>query len=866
MEVIETNVMRGPNYWSDRHTKLIILKLDTHGADPLLKPETREKFKQLFETVAIQGTAAGSIQDWLDQVEELSAQDLVAQLALRLQILSGSQVSFAETRETITPQVYHVLFSYVHEPAGVYAAKAAMRILEALSHGLPYALEADLKDLREIVADAAYGPSTQSIIEEAEKRRIPHTRPEDDTFIVLGYGDQQQRIQATIADPTSGIGIDLAGDKDETKRILRRAHIPVPRGVLIYDAEELVEAVEEIGYPLVVKPLDGNHGNGITTRIANLEEAADAFKIAKDFSDGIIVESFVSGEDYRFLIVNYQFVAAARRTPAHVIGDGRSTIAELVEETNNDPERGDHHENNMSKIELDALTLQLLEKQGLTVDTVLQDGQTIYLKGSANISSGGTATDVTDQVHPATRFIMERAARLLRLDICGIDLVAQNVDQPLTRETGAIVEINAAPGLRMHLSPSHGAGRNVAAPILDMLFPENKTGRIPIIAITGTNGKTTTTRLLAHLAREAGFKVGYTTSEGIYIQEHLILEGDCTGPVSAQTVLLDPMVNFAVLETARGGIIRAGLGFDQCDISIVTNVTDDHLGLKEIHTIEGLALVKSTVAKSTAVNGYTILNADDALVYAMRSQVQCQVCLFSVEPNNLHIESHCNNGGTAVVLEDNIVTIRTGWTKIPVIDIREVPLSLQGKSSPMVKNILPATLAAYLQGFYLADIRNALNSFLPSAEQTPGRMNLFDFKNKKVLLDYAHNPDGFRELQKYTDSVVASRKIGVLSGTGDRRDEDLITIGRIVANMFDEVIIKHDEDTRDRTREEITELLLQGIRSVNEIPVQVISSEQEAIGHALYNSPTDSLIVVCADKVLKTIGYIQQAQKAQELS
>jgi cyanophycin synthetase len=864
MKIIETNIMRGPNYWSDTENKLIVLKVNIAKVPE--EPSAQVVQQQLQELFATLHTVDRQQHDFSWLAQEMSPEELIAQLALQLQVLSGAPLTFAETRPNRAPGVYHVLFSYEHEKAGIYAGKAAVRILEALSHGLSYSLEADLQDLRDIKSRHTYGPSTGALVEEAERRNIPYVRLDEDSLIAMGYGDQQQRIRATIADPTSGIGIDLAGDKNETKRILWRAHVPVPQGVLIYAESELETAVDKVGYPLVIKPLDGNHGNGITTRVSSLEEAQNAFKLAKEFSNGIIVETFISGADYRFLVINYQLVAAAKRTPAHVTGDGKSTIRELVGLVNEDPDRGDHHENIMTKIEIDELTFNLLEKQGLTPESVLQEGKTMYLKGSANISSGGTATDVTMQVHPTTKFVVERAARLLRLDICGIDLVATSIDEPLTIKTGAIVEINAAPGLRMHLSPSQGAERNVAAPILDMLFPENKTGRIPIIAITGTNGKTTTTRLLAHLAKEAGYKVGYTTSEGIYIQGHLILEGDCTGPASAQTVLLDPTINFAVLESARGGIIRAGLGFDRCDISIVTNVTDDHLGLKDIHTIEGLARVKATVAKSTAPTGYAILNADDDLVYAMREGLKCHVCLFSTAAYNPRIEAHCANEGTAVVLENDQVTIRRGRQKISVADIRWVPLSMKGKSSPMIKNILPAALAAYLQGFDLADIRNALNSFIPSAAQTPGRMNLFDFKNRQLLIDYAHNPDGFRELKKYTDGIEAPVKIGILSGTGDRRDEDLITIGQIAAQMFDEIIIKHDEDMRDRTAEQITGLLLQGILAEKQMPVQVISNEHEAIDHALKHAPENAFITVCADKVLKTISYVEQAQKAWEVN
>jgi cyanophycin synthetase len=867
MKLMEIKVMRGPNYWSNYRKRLIVLKLDleelekfpTNKIDGFL-----ERLKTLIPSLYTHRCSEGCEGGFFKRVEEGTWMGhVIEHIALEIQSLAGMECGFGRTRSTITKGVYSVVFSYEIEKAGKYAAKAAIRIAEALIKGLPYDLKSDISVLSTMNAKYGLGPSTRSIVEEAQKKGIPFKRLNEGSLVVFGYGKNQRKIRATMTDATSGMGIDIAGDKEDTKKMLAAAYIPVPKGVLISDEQELKEVIDEVQFPLVVKPIDGNHGRGITTNIKTAEEALAAFRVAKEISDEVIIEEFIQGLDYRFLVINFKLVAVAKRTPALVIGDGTSTIQQLIDQTNRDPNRGDGHEKMMTTIKVDETTTTILSKKNLKLDDVLPIGEILFLKDTANISSGGTSRDVTDLVHPYNVFLAERAARILNLDICGIDVVAKDINVPLTREIGGIVEINACPGLRMHLSPSKGIARNVAESIVDMLFPDPQKARIPLIAVTGTNGKTTTTRLVAHIAKHVGHHVGYTTTDGIYIDGHEIHHGDCTGPVSSETILFDPTVDFAVLECARGGILRSGLGFDTCDISIITNVTEDHLGLKDIHTIEEMAKVKCVVARSTKKDGYAILNADDDLVYEMRKEVDSEIALFSIEESNPRVQRHCERGGIAAFIEKGYIVIAKGKWKTRIEKVVNIPLSLDGRADCMIKNILPSVLAAVISHVPVEKIREALQTFIPSPKQTPGRMNIFHFKEFDFMVDYAHNIDGFLELKKFLNKTNASVKVGIISVAGDRRDEDIITMGKLSAEMFDEIIIRHDHDLRGRTQESITKLLTQGIREISRfIPIQIISEEMDAIAYAVEHAKKNSFIVDCTDAVQESTDYL--ARRVQE--
>ncbi len=869
MKILDIKVMNGPNYWSVKRHKLIVMLLDledleerpTNLIDGFLE-RLQALMPSMYEHRCSEGVAGG----FFSRVKEGTWMGhVIEHIALELQTLAGMETGFGRTRESDKRGVYHVVFSYYEAKAGVYTAKAAVRIAEALIAGEPYDLEKDIQDLREIREDERLGPSTGSIVDEAIKRKIPYIRLNNRSLVQLGYGKNQKRVQATVASTTSSIAVEIACDKEETKNLLEAAEIPVPRGRIIYDEEDLKAAIDKISYPIVLKPVNGNHGKGATTNIRTWDDALVALAAAKKYGRAVICEKFIVGRDYRLLVINYKFVAAALRTPAAVIGDGKHTIQQLIDIVNQDPRRGYGHEKVLTSIKVDDFTMDILNKKAYTLDTVLADKEELWLKPTANLSTGGTATDVTDFVHPTNIFMAERIARIIGLDICGIDIMAPDLSVPITENDGAILEVNAAPGFRMHLDPTEGLPRNVAEPVIDMLYPPGTSARIPIIAISGTNGKTTTTRLIAHIVKQMGHKVGYTTTDGVYIQNQLMVKGDCTGPVSAEFVLKDPTVDFAVLECARGGLLRAGLGFHNCDVAVVTNVAADHLGLQGIDTIEKLARVKAVVPNTVFPEGYAILNADDDLVYAMREGLNCKVALFSLYENSPRIKEHCSKGGLAAVYEHGYVTILKGGWKIRVEKVTNIPITFSGKAEFNISNVLGATLAAYVRDFKTEDIRLALQTFVPSPAMTPGRMNMFQFKNFTVMLDYAHNTHGIQAIGKYVQSVDAPLKVGIVAGVGDRRDEDIISLGEESAKIFDEIIIRQDKNLRGRTEEEMIELMTRGIRNVDPLKkITLFRKESEAIDHAIATAQKGSFIVVISDVVPDALDQVKRYKDIED--
>ena len=791
---------------------------------------------------------------------------IIEHIALEIQTLAGMDTGFGRTRGYGEKGVYNVVFSYMEESVGRYAAKVAVQICEALIAGETYDLSDDIQHMRELREADRLGPSTGSIVEEAEARGIPWIRLNKYSLCQLGYGANQKRIQATVTSETSSIGVELACDKEDTKFLLEQAQVEVPRGDIIRRESSLEDACKYVGYPLVIKPVDGNHGRGITVDINNYEDALAAFANAKESSrsGAIIVEKFVTGKDYRLLVINNKLVAAALRTPAHVIGDGKSSVQELIDEVNKDPRRGFGHENMLTQITVNDLTKNIIKDAGYTLESVIPKDNMLILKDTANLSTGGTAEDVTDILHPANVAMAERISKIIDLDICGIDVMTTDITKPLSETGGAVLEVNAGPGFRMHLAPTKGLPRNVAGHVIDKLFPQGNTGRIPIIAITGTNGKTTTSRLISHIAKMSGYRVGYTTTDGVYIQNRLLMSGDCTGPASAEFVLKDPTVNLAVLECARGGLLRAGLGFKKCDIAVVTNVSADHLGLKGIHTIEQLAKVKGVVPETVLPNGYAILNADDDLVYDMRRTVNCNVALFSMDENNPRIKALQRLHGITAVYENGYVTICRGEWKMRIMKAEHIPITYGGKAAFMIQNVLGAVLAAHVQGISIEDIKAALETFIPSASQTPGRLNLFEFKDFTILLDYAHNPSGMLALKQFTDNLEATVKVGIIAGVGDRREEDTNQIGSIAAEMFDEIIIRQDKRLRGRTEEELIKMLHDGIKMVNpNKKTTIIPSEKEAITYAIKNAVKGSLIILCSDVIPDALELVQKF-KSQE--
>ncbi len=860
--------MRGPNYWSVRRHKLIVMVLDLQEMEELPSNKIegfRERLEAMFPTMYEHRCSVGAPGGFFERVEEGTWMGhIIEHIALEVQTLAGMDTGFGRTRGYGEEGVYNVVFSYIEENVGRYAAAASVKICEALIAGEDYALEGDIQKMREIREDERLGPSTGSIVEEAVSRGIPWIRLNKYSLVQLGYGANQKRIQATVTSETSSIGVEIACDKEDTKYLLEQAEVEVPRGDIIRKERSLEEACNYVGFPLVIKPVDGNHGRGITVDINSLEEALVAFAHAKESSrsGAIIVEKFVVGDDYRLLVINNQLVAAAIRTPAHVVGNGKSTIQELIDEVNSDPRRGYGHEKVLTQITTNELTKTLIKDAGYALDSVLPEDERLILKDTANLSTGGTAEDVTDIVHPANVSMAERISKIIDLDICGIDIMTSDITKPLSDTGGAVLEVNAGPGFRMHLAPTTGLPRNVAAPVIDKLFPKGKNGRIPIIAVTGTNGKTTTTRLLAHIAKMNGHRVGYTTSDGVYIQNRLLMTGDCTGPSSAEFVLKDPTVNFAILESARGGLLRAGLGFEKCDVAIVTNVAADHLGLKGIHTIEQLAKVKGVVPETVLPDGYAILNADDELVYDMRRNIECNLALFSMDENNPHILALQRKGGITAVYENGYVTICRGEWKMRVMKAEDIPLTFGGKAKFMIQNVLPAILAANVQGISIEDMKAALETFIPSPSQTPGRLNLFKFNDFSILLDYAHNPAGMRALKDFTDELDATVKVGIIAGIGDRRVEDNNEMGSIAAEMFDEIIIRQDKRLRGKSEEELIKMLNDGIKMKDpNKKITIIPSEREAILYAVKNAVKGSLIILSSDVIPDALELVKELKE-----
>lgn len=871
MKILEIKAMKGPNFWSVRRKELIVMLLDIEDLEekPTNKiPGFLERIKALFPSMYEHRCSEGAPGGFFYRVEEGTWMGhVIEHIALEIQTLAGMECGFGRTRESSTPGVYHVVFSYWEEKAGIFAARAAVRIAQALVDGVEYNLADDIQQLREIREDDRLGPSTGSIVEEAIKRKIPFIRLNKRSLVQLGYGINQKRIQATIASTTSSIAVEIACNKEETKNLLEAAEIPVPKGTIVYDEEDLEASIKKIQYPIVLKPVNGNHGKGATTNIKTWEEALEALAAAQKYGRAIICEKFITGRDHRILVINYKFVAAAIRTPAAVIGDGISTINELIEKVNSDPRRGYGHEKVLTAIKIDDFTMNMLADKNYTLETIIKKDEELWLKPTANLSTGGTATDVTDLVHPSNVFMCERIARIIGLDICGIDIMAENLTEPLSETGGSILEVNAAPGFRMHLDPTDGLPRNVAEPVIDMLYPPGTSARIPIIAVSGTNGKTTTTRLIAHIVKQMGYKVGYTTTDGVYIQNQLMMRGDCTGPKSAEFVLKDPTVDFAVLESARGGILRSGLGFHNCDVSVVTNVAGDHLGIGGIDTLEKLARVKAVVPNTVLPEGYAILNADDDLVYKMAEELSCKVAYFSLDENNPRIKKHCIAGGLACVFEHQYITILKGTWKIRVEKVTNIPITFDGKAEFNIANVMGAVLAAYVRDFKIEDIKLALQTFVASPAQTPGRMNIFKFKNFTVMCDYAHNSHGMRAVGKFVQKVDASIKVGIVAGVGDRRDEDTIELGEEVAKVFDEIIIRQDKNLRGKSDIEIINLLKKGIMNIDpNKKITVIQKESEAIDFAIKNAIKDSFITIISDVVPDALDQIMRYKEDDSLN
>jgi cyanophycin synthetase len=795
--------------------------------------------------------------------------------ALELQNEAGSDVSFGRTRGSGETGQYNMVFQYKQRDVGLEAARIARQLLLSL---LPENLKQELSS--EIDEDFSYeeerddfivfaqrkelGPSTASLVNAAEERGIPYLRLNKYSLVQFGHGAYQQRIQATITSKTPHIAVEISSDKEDTHNLLRDLGLPVPTQRMIYNPRAAVRAARHVGYPVVVKPLNANHGRGVSINLTTDEQVESAFAFAREHGSGraVLVESFVEGFDHRMLVVNNELVAVAKRVPGHVVGDGKNTVAELVDEVNEDPRRGIGHEKVLTRLELDRPALELLELAGFNADTVLPEGEVFYLRNTANLSTGGTAIDLTDVVHPDNREMAERAIRAVGLDVGGVDFLTRDITESYKEVGGAIVEVNAAPGFRMHVAPSEGKPRDVAGKVMDMLFPPGSPTRIPVASITGTNGKTTTSRMLSHILKTAGHTVGMTSTDGVYIDGRLSVKGDMTGPTSARIVLRDPTVDVAVLETARGGLLRSGLGYRRCDVSACLNVSADHLGLKGIDTLEQLAELKRVVvevARDTAV-----LNADDDLCLKMADYTQAEhVCYVTMNPAHTLVKEHIRAGGRAMVLEQgfngDMITLYDNGTHYQLVWTHQIPATMDGKATHNVQNAMFAAALAYSLDKSLDDIRHGLRSFNSTIFQAPGRMNVFDEHPFRVILDYGHNAAAINSICQLVERLdVSGRRLCVLSAPGDRRDEDIRAIADEACGHFDHYICRADDRRRGRENDEVpmmlrNQLLANGIESS---AITLIPDEVLAVESALDMAQEGDLLVLFADDVRRSWNQV----------
>lgn len=879
MKILENRALRGPNYYSRYqaiYMRLDIGDLEDRPSDKV--PGIAEKLEALIPTIHDHGCSIGGPGGFLQRVRAGTwAGHMVEHVAIELQNMIGFSVGYGKTVDSYDRGIYNVVFRYRDEASGLAAGEAAVGIVRKLYDGEDVDLGPIIEHLKTVRDAHALGPSTGSIVNAAKARNIPsHNLTAGTSYTRLGYGVKQRRFQATVTDASGIIGCSIADDKQWTKQLLEDAGVPVPRGRVCYSIEDAQAAAEWIGWPVVTKPLSGNHGRGVTTDIANLADLETGFDAAlarvRDDSGAVIVESYIKGEDHRMLVIGGKLVAAARRRPAHVTGDGKHTIQELIDLENQDPCRGVGHENLLTQIEVDVQTHRMLEQAGFTLDTVLPEGENAFLKSTANISTGGTATDLTDEVHPKVRFTMERIARLIGLDIVGIDLLAENLSVPLHEQSAGVVEVNAGPGFRMHMAPTHGTPRPVGEHVVNMLFPDpTDDGRIPITAITGTNGKTTTTRLITHILRQAGHSVGMSCTGTVEIDNNVILRGDYSGPAGAQAVLGEPTVQHAVLEVARGGIMRRGLGFDECDVGIVLNIASDHLGERDIHTLEELARCKTVVVDAVKKDGgYSVLNADDPVVMELGTYwAQGEIIYFSMEPENPALTEHLDNLGMVLTIKQGQIVLLRGKVMVEIVEVNDVPIAFEGYAPFNVQNAMAAAAAALGHGIEIDDIRAGLMTFHPTPAQMPGRTNYFEADGVKCLIDYGHNVPALVALEPLVNGLATQRRIAVAAVPGNRRDEDLAAMGAQLATMCDLLYI-YEVDARGRDVGETAKLIHDGASGAGtSVQVEVILDEHEAMTRAIDEAETGDFLLLLVDDIeaaterLKGRSFPTQAELAK---
>ncbi len=847
MEVSRIRALRGPNLWSRRTAIEAIVSCSECLIEdmPGFELRLRARFPEI-----------GSLQP-AGHDEAISMAHALTLATLGLQVQAGCPVTFSRTASTTEAGVFQVVVEYSEEKVARLAFDLAQELCRAAAADFPFDLDDALARLRELDEDERLGPSTGSIVQAANARGIPGRRLTSGSMVLFGWGSRQRRIQAAETDRTSAISEAIAQDKELTKMLLDAAGVPVPQGRPVSDAEDAWAAACEIGGPVVVKPRDGNQGKGVAVNVETRERVLAAYAASSEISEEVMVERYVPGYDFRLLVVGNQLVAAARRDPPHVIGDAVHSVRELVEQVNSDPQRGEGHATSLTKIRFDDIALATLATQGYDADAVPLKGARVLLRNNANLSTGGSATDVTDDVHPDLAVRAVAAAQMIGLDICGVDLVCDGVHRSLEEQGGAVIEVNAAPGLRMHIAPSFGKGRAVGEAIIANMFGEGEDGRIPVVAVAGTNGKTTTVRLISHLLTQKGLRVGMTNSDGVYIEGRRIDTGDCSGPKSARTVLLHPDVDAAVLETARGGVLREGLAFDRCNVAVVTNIgMGDHLGLSYISTVEDLAVVKRVIVENVAASGVAVLNAADPNVVRMADSCPGSVTFFTSDPHHPVMATHRARGLRVVFVEGgDIVAAEGGFEhRIP---LAQMPLTRNGTIGFQVENAMAATAAGWALGLEWEIIHAGLASFISDAATAPGRFNLFDYRGATLIADYGHNPDAIQALVKAIDHMPSKRRLVVISGAGDRRDEDIRDQTRILGEAFDDVILYQDQCQRGRADGEVLALLRQGLENASRTKaIEEIRGEFLAIDTALARLNAGDLCLILIDDVDAALEHI----------
>jgi len=848
MDISRVRALRGPNLWS-RHTAIeavVTCPPDERSIDriPGFEDRLRLRFPEL-----------GPLRP--GETGPVSLAYVLAQLALRLQAQAGCPVVFAGEIPTAEPGTRRVVFEYSQEAVGRLALQHGQALCEAARDDTPFDLGAALAALRELDEDIRLGPSTGAIVQAAVARSIPYRRLTDGSLVQFGWGIHQRRIQAAEVDATSAIAESIAQDKDLTKRLLEAIGVPVPGGRSVDDVDQAWAVMRELATPVVVKPRDGSQGRGVTVDVETREALEAAWTAAAAVSDDVIVERYIPGDDYRLLVVHRKLIAAARRDPPQVTGDGEHTVAQLVELVNSDPRRGDGHATPLTRIRFDAIALARLASQGLDADSVPARGRKVLLRNNANLSTGGTATDVTDQVHPDIAARAVEAAQMIGLDICGVDIVCRAIDRPLEEQGGGIVEVNAAPGLRMHLAPSYGKPRPLGDAIVGTLYAEAEDGRVPTVAVTGTNGKTTTVRLIAHLLAQSGLRVGMTNTDGVFVDGMQTDSGDCSGPKSARNVLAHPDVEAAVFETARGGILREGLGFDRCKVGVVTNVGEgDHLGLNFIDTVEDVAAVKSVIVQNVAPDGMAVLNAEDPLCVAMAERCPGSITFFGHDPQHPVMATHLAQG-RRVVFRRHGAIVATQRAREWTVSFDDIPLTRGGTIGFQVANAMAAIGAAWALGLEWETIRQGLRTFVSDAGTVPGRFNLFTWRGATVVADYGHNPDAMQALVQAVSTMPAGRRSVVISGAGDRRDEDLRRQTRILGEAFDDVILYQDAAQRGRADGEVIGLLREGLAGAGRTRrIDEVRGEFAAIDAALDRLEPGHLCLVLVDQVQEALDHI----------